>query len=121
MEPPGPRGTRGRRRAWRRQPGSARPGVCALLVSARSGLGRVAQRTDDVADPLVGLTVREPLELGDYGIGCPVVAGGLDQVGTRAREVGAVQPARELGPDHDRVGIDPYGGSADEGARRVAV
>ena len=50
-----------------------------------------------------------------------MVARRLDEVGPGAREVGPVQPAGELGPGHDRVGVHAHRRAADEGAGRVGV
>src|SRR3954452_7592766 len=112
-----PRRTGTRRTGTRRPPRPDGPDG----APPRSGLGRVAQRSDDVTDPLERLPLRQPLQLGDDGVRGAVVAGGLDQARAVVGVVGAVQPARDLRAGGDGVGVHAHRGAAGQGAGRVGV
>src|SRR3954447_9937908 len=112
-----PRRTGARRTGTRRPPGPDGPDG----APPRSGLGRVAQRSDDVTDPLERLPLRQPLQLGDDGVRGAVVAGGLDQARAVVGVVGAVQPARDLRAGGDGVGVHAHRSAAGQGAGRVGV
>src|SRR3954454_8181587 len=85
----------------------------------RSGLGRISQGAGAVSDPLEGLPVGQPLELGHGRVRCSMVAGGLDEILPGAREGLTGEPAGELGAGDDGVLGHAPRHSADERPGRI--